>query len=368
MFKMQDVTGCTTANAMRVWFAPNFVPVNHWCYLESSDRLENDSFRYHGDGMRWRQRSDDLNDAVTGMYSGPDRSCFDLVLPPDQPLLHYRFRVSGDWPMNVFRSRILGDGTEVYFLVNLDRRASFDASVAFAAQGPGEIWNAVDASVTSFDGRLSLPPSGSAFVVFPKDESRARPKTGASGSEVDLSSGWKILSFEGMNAPAAPLDLTGLVDWSQSSDEKLRYFAGRAVYEKEVEEIEGLRGARHAVLDLGDVREIANVTVNGKFAACLWEPPYRLELDPSVLRSSQPLRLRIEVVNTWPNRLIGDALARKNGAREDKGEVGWPKWVLENKTESGTGIYTWSNFGWAWKADSPLRPAGLLGPVKIFVR
>ena len=44
MFKMQDVTGCTTANAMRVWFAPNFVKKGDWCVLESADRLEEGAF------------------------------------------------------------------------------------------------------------------------------------------------------------------------------------------------------------------------------------------------------------------------------------------------------------------------------------
>lgn len=113
MFKMQDVTGCTTANAMRVWFAPNFVRQGDWCVLESADRLEEGAFVYHGEGKRWQQLSENLADAVTGMYSGPDRSCFDLVLPPGEKLRHYRFRIQSERaiPYSAFISRVREDGT-----------------------------------------------------------------------------------------------------------------------------------------------------------------------------------------------------------------------------------------------------------------
>ena len=118
------------------------------------------------------------------------------------------------------------------------------------------------------------------------------------------------------------------------------------------------------MLDLGDVREIANVTLNGRALGCLWQRPYRIDVTEAL--TSGVNRLDVKVINTWPNRLIGDAIARKNGAAEPLSSKGpWPLWVLDGKADSGTGIYTWSNWLDGWHADDELLPAGLLGPVRL---
>ena len=54
------------------------------------------------------------------------------------------------------------------------------------------------------------------------------------------------------------------------------------------------------------------------------------------------------------------------GAAEPLSPKGpWPLWVLDGKADSGTGIYTWSNWLDGWHADDELLPAGLLGPVRL---
>ena len=177
---------------------------------------------------------------------------------------------------------------------------------------------------------------------------------------MDISTEWAVTSFTGKNAPDAPRLFPMLLGWDKSPDEKLRYFAGRATYEKRID----LSSVQEPCeLDLGDVRELANVWVDGRFLGCLWEAPYRVELPKFAL--GKKVTLRVEVVNTWPNRLIGDAIARKKGAAEPKGKYGVPQWVLDDKPDSGTGIYTWMNWMKGWTADDEPRPAGLLGPVRI---
>ena len=104
-----------------------------------------------------------------------------------------------------------------------------------------------------------------------------------------------------------------------------------------------------------------SVSLDGRPLACLWEPPYRVQLPEG---TSGRVKLSVTVVNTWPNRLIGDAIARKQGAHEDWRD-GYPAWVLDDKPDSGTGIYTWSNFDWGWTANDKPLPAGLIGPVRL---
>ena len=195
----------------------------------------------------------------------------------------------------------------------------------------------------------------------------------------DLSADWRITSFTGVNAPTAPRTLARLKSWSESDDPKLRYFAGYAVYEKTVEglkdsKVKSLKGCGAEAkengiwLDLGAVHDIANVYLNDKFVACLWEPPYRVALPSQLLNplTFKPFNLKVELVNLLPNRLIGDAIALKNGAKEEVSNVGpWPKWVIENRPDSGTGIFSWTNFRPAWTADDRPISSGLVGPVKL---
>ncbi len=179
----------------------------------------------------------------------------------------------------------------------------------------------------------------------------------------DLSTDWTIVSFKGPNAPASPRALAKLASWSDSDDPKLRYFAGRAVYEKTVTMPANAKGG--SVLDLGTVRDVVNVWANGRALGCLWEAPYRIALPSDLAKPGARIALKIEVVNTWPNRLIGDDIARKAGAKEEMSPRGpWPQWVLDGKADSGTGIYTWSNFR-GWTAEEPLLSAGLIGPVRL---
>ena len=97
-----------------------------------------------------------------------------------------------------------------------------------------------------------------------------------------------------------------------------------------------LRGER-IFLDLGDVRELAAVEINGKPVGTAWHAPYRLDVT-GVLRPGRN-EIAIRVVNLWPNRLIGD---KQPGAKP--------------VTFAPMSTYT---------AASPLLPSGLLGPVRL---
>jgi hypothetical protein len=91
-------------------------------------------------------------------------------------------------------------------------------------------------------------------------------------------------------------------------------------------------------LDLGSVKNLAEVTVNGKAPGIVWKAPFRVDVTNSLKSGDNALEVR--VTNLWVNRLIGDA-------QPD---------VVKKYT------YTTQQF---YRANSRLAPSGLLGPVRI---
>jgi hypothetical protein len=116
----------------------------------------------------------------------------------------------------------------------------------------------------------------------------------------------------------------------------VRYFSGTAIYRTDVE-IKRTAG-EHVFLTLSGLHEICSVRVNGKNAGTVWAMPYRLDITGSLLPGRNSLEL--DVTNLWPNRIIGDA------------------------QPSATHTYTKTNIR-KYRADSPLLPSGLIGPVSL---
>lgn len=190
---------------------------------------------------------------------------------------------------------------------------------------------------------------------------QTRVNENAFPAEIDLTKNWTV-RFSGKAAPQGSFVFPELLSWSKHEKEEVRSFAGRAHYTRTFQMTkEQFAPMRRWILTLGEVREMANITLNGKNYGCLWDLPFEVDLTSGLLEGEN--RLEIEVINTWPNRLISDAKRRKTVREPYRGA--WPEWVLDNKPDSGTGIYTWSNFGNGWEADEPLLPAGLLGPTKL---
>ncbi len=270
-------------------------------------------------------------------------------------------------------------GNETLYLVLNAADKPFAGTVSFAVPKGGRpvVLDAVTGDVAAMEsadkepGRVEVPVDlrarGSCFLLFtdrmPDGVSIPR-KTASTRATLDLSSDWRV-SFDGLGAPSARR-LDALTSWSASEDAALRYFAGRGVYAKSFvvsdERFEEFAASERVTLDLGAVYELARVKLNGHDLGCVWEEPFRVSVKDALVRGTNALE--VIVYNTWPNRMIGDAIARRDGSAEPKTGV-VPDWVREDRSCSGTGIYTWSNFSDAWTADDPLRPAGLVGPVRI---
>lgn len=253
--------------------------------------------------------------------------------------------------------RSLKDG-EIYFIANQNATA-VQAEASLRTSGrEAELWHADDARIEAAayresEGRtivpLSLAPYEAVFVVLrkpAKQKSRAvSVKTETKLATVEGS--WSVAFTPGRGAPAQA-QLPALESWTRSGDEGVRYFSGTGTYDKSIEVSAGwLKPGRRIVLDLGEVHETAQVWVNGKDAGIAWKPPYRVDVTALVKPGRN--ELRIAVANLWANRIIGDKQPdAKKPIAFSTFDYYWPSLIKL-----------------PYAADSPLPPAGLLGPVQI---
>ncbi len=253
-------------------------------------------------------------------------------------------------PMFVHRKLIDGDA---YFVDNRsDRAENLDATFRVDGKAP-ELWDAATgetrpASYSIADGRTTVPlhldPYGSTFVVFrepAKTPTRTLPEPKETAvPEVDnvLNSDWMVTFQPNRGAPATAT-FDRLTSWSDSPDSGIKYFSGSATYSKTIDiPASAFAPSAHLWLDLGDVENIAEVTVNGKNQGIAWKTPFRIDVTNALVPGSNQIQIKIS--NLWVNRLIGDQ----------------QPWSLKK--------YAFSDFA-PYKADSLLLPSGLLGPVHL---
>ena len=248
----------------------------------------------------------------------------------------------------LFVHRRLADG-DLYFVDNRnDRNEAVDATFRVSGKAP-ELWHAETgaaepASYRIVDGLTTVPlrlePWGAVFVVFRKatsETSRTLPEV-REALLATVGGPWSVAFQPGRGAPPS-VTLDGLSSWSDNPDAGVRYFSGTGTYAKTIDAPAGWFGKGGRVwIDLGDVKNLAEVTVNGKPLGVVWHAPYRVDATGELRVGAN--EVLIQVTNAWVNRLIGDQ--QPNAAVK----------------------YTFADIE-PYKANSPLMPSGLLGPMRI---
>jgi len=181
---------------------------------------------------------------------------------------------------------------------------------------------------------------------------------------LSLDSDWEVRFPPNWGAPEV-VRFEKLISWSEHPDTGVRYFSGTATYVREFEVPESwFSKGKVIVLDLGVVRHIAEVRVNGVLLGVKWKPPFRWEITKFV----KPGRniLEVKVTNTWVNRLIGDEELPDDCEWHSDGRLrAFPQWFLEGKARpSGRLTFTtWKHY----RKGASLEEAGLVGPVCVVV-
>ncbi len=152
-----------------------------------------------------------------------------------------------------------------------------------------------------------------------------------------LTGSWKV-EFDPKWGGPESAEFEKLISWTQRPEEGIRFYSGTATYRKTFDLPGTVKADGRVFLDLGEMRELAKVRLNERDLGILWAPPFRVEV--SGMLKPKDNRLEIEVVNFWPNRIIGD--------QSQPPEKRLTKTNIRKLTK-----------------DTPLMPSGLLGPVKL---
>ena len=238
---------------------------------------------------------------------------------------------------------------DLYFVDNRSTQgAQVKATFRVAGKVP-ELWHPDSgriepATFTIADGRTTVPLNleawGTVFVVF-------RKPTAEKQHEQPVMEETKLTAVEGPWAVAFPPDrgapasitLDQLASWSTNADAGVKYFSGTGTYTKTVDApAEWFAKGAHTWIDLGNVKNLAEVEINGKPLGTVWHAPYRVDATGALKPGAN--QVVVKVTDAWVNRLIGD------------------------QQPGVTTKYTFTTVK-PYRANSPLQEAGLLGPVTI---
>ena len=264
--------------------------------------------------------------------------CVALLQNVAPPSLRFKAR-----PCSFLHQRL--GNRNIFFLRN-DSDAVRDVDAVFDAEGQPELWNpwtgkVEDLAVSSTEKgapriQLRLQPFDFALIVFSPDRkanAARKPRRGAKVTDVLPvgESGWHFTAIGSTNVSASmrlDRDLPALFDWSEDAD--LRGFCGRGTYRTSFS-VGALEPGTRLLLDLGSVREVAEVVVNGARVATLLLRPFETDLTEHVRPGVNTLE--VTVTNTLFNSM---ALRESRAFRP--GPIG---------------------------SSSGLMPGGLLGPVQV---
>jgi hypothetical protein len=240
---------------------------------------------------------------------------------------------------------------DVYFVSNQQNRPEKADCVFRVAGRQPEIWDAVTGErrpATDFRGQgqrtmvpLEFAPRQSWFIVFrepAKGSLARRPNFPALTTVSQLDGAWTVKFDPKWGGPESVV-FEKLQDWAQRPEPGIRYYSGTATYTRTLDlPPTARRPGQRVYLDLGKVKNVAAVRLNGRDLGVVWTAPWRVELTPAAQATGN--RLEIDVVNLWPNRLIGDAA------------------LPAERRLTVTNVKK-------FKPNSPLLESGLLGPVTL---
>ncbi len=294
------------------------------------------------------------------------------------------------------RSHLRIDGDLKYWFLSHQGEGATEVEASFEGTGyQPEWWDALTGEVHGLpkfrveNGRTLVPLKfgswQSGFVVFRKtgNPNRLAEDKNENSAEyqpvTEIQGPWKVEFNPRWGGPSAPVEFSGLSDWSASPENGIRYYSGTAIYRNDFRlDVSHLK--TKMFLQLGTVHNLARIRLNGRGLGIVWCEPWRVPIPDGILKK-EGNKLEIEVVNTWVNRLIGDEQepddfetepGNQDGDRlgsyaknvKSRGLKDLPDWLIQGTPRPSPGRCTFTSWFY-YDRNAPLQPSGLLGPVML---
>ena len=270
---------------------------------------------------------------------------------------------------------------EIFFVVNAGNPIEKEFEFPVTDRFP-ELWDAYRGTIGSTTRwkqendktlvTLHLEKDESMFVIFPARQTnyKKQPEIVVTKERpFGIEGKWDITFIPKTNEKPFKRTVGKLVDFSLQNDRAMKYFSGTAVYEKTIPvKVGDLTGNKRITIDLGELYDMAELQINGQKAGVLWVPPFRMDITPFIKAGNNTIKILI--TNTWVNRLIGDEQYPEDFEWTDKNQnlramKSLPEWFVNGQprpVKERKAFTPWYYF----HKDSPLKPAGLLGPVTLY--
>ena len=258
---------------------------------------------------------------------------------------------------------------DCYFVANKTGDDLQTSATFRCASGRPELWDPINGETRTLpefirqDGQTTIPlrfaPYQSFVIVFNREPTTKLPQQQtnfpATTTLATLAPSWTV-SFDPKWGGPAQITFDSLEDWTHRPEPGIKYYSGIATYRQTFKMAPLQRNTRY-YLDLGQLHDLARITLNGQELDNPWTAPYSVDITTAVKQGDN--QLQIEVANRWPNRLIGDQQLPDDGITNGQ----WPEWLLQGKPRPGS-RFTFTTYN-PYQKDSHLLPSGLIGPVTI---
>ena len=192
------------------------------------------------------------------------------------------------------------------------------------------------------NGGLGMISGSSGDYTFITQDNKTLKIKHIQQEEKEITNFSAVIKFEPTYASAiAPINITVLKSLSDFENPDVRYFAGNAKYSIKFKAPQGFASAKETILlNIGRFDADADVFLNGKELGKVWNPFTELDISGLLKEDNE---LTVNVATVYRNRFIGDFIQYGK--------------VQNLSTSSPINKYL--------DKDKPLKPSGLMGPLKL---